>query len=190
MRDEVAEEDRFAAFARGFARVLADHGVEGHCTWDAPAAEPVRAELRTLITEFVESGKRKRTLRRDLTAEDAFALLWTIAALVEAADEARSGSATSISCWTACAASRLATCSRRRSIVRSGTGSCARPGTAGPSSGYPPFDSAAISAISASSSGTSARRLGRLTTMPSWVLRASTTTASSSGEGFSSRCGT
>ena len=87
VRDEVAEEDRFAAFARGFARVLADHGVEGHCTWDAPAAEPVRAELRTLITEFVESGKRKRTLRRDLTAEDAFALLWTIAALVEAADE-------------------------------------------------------------------------------------------------------
>ena len=38
--------DRFAAFVRGFARVLADHGVHGHCTWDAPAAEPVRAELR------------------------------------------------------------------------------------------------------------------------------------------------
>ena len=53
VREEVAEEDRFAAFARGFARVLADHGVEGHCTWDAPAAEPVRAELRTLITGFV-----------------------------------------------------------------------------------------------------------------------------------------
>ena len=50
VRDEVAEEDRFAAFARGFARMLADHGVEGHCTWDAPAAEPVRAELRALIT--------------------------------------------------------------------------------------------------------------------------------------------
>ena len=26
--------------------------------------------------------------------------------------------------------------------------------------------------------------------MPSWVLRASTTTAASSGDGFSSRCGT
>ena len=75
---------RSCAASRG---VLADHGVVGHCTWDAPAAEPVRAELRTLITGFVESGKRKRTLRRDLTAEDAFALLWTIAALVEAADE-------------------------------------------------------------------------------------------------------
>ena len=46
------------------------------------------------------------------------------------------------------------------------------------------------SAIRRSSSGTAARRLGRLTTMPSCVLRASTTTASSSGEGFSSRCGT
>ena len=29
-----------------------------------------------------------------------------------------------------------------------------------------------------------------LTTMPSWVLRAITTTASSSPAGFSSRCGT
>ena len=41
-----------------------------------------------------------------------------------------------------------------------------------------------------SSSGTSTRRLGRLTTIPSCVVRASTTIASSSGEGFSSRCGT
>ena len=32
-------------------------------------------------------------------------------------------------------------------------------------------------------------RLGRLTTIASWVLRAITTTASSSGEGFSSRWG-
>jgi AcrR family transcriptional regulator len=87
VKQEVSEEDRFAAFARGFARVLADHGVEGHCRWDAPAAEPVRAELRTLIDEFVESARRRRTLRRDVTTEDAFALLWTIAALVEAAGE-------------------------------------------------------------------------------------------------------
>jgi len=35
----------------------------------------------------------------------------------------------------------------------------------------------------------SGHRLGRLTTMPSWLLRAMTTTASSS-PGFSSRCGT
>ena len=74
---------RSRAASRGCSPIT---GCEGHCTWDAPAAEPVRAELRTLITEFVESGKRKRTLRRDLTAEDAFALLWTIAALVEAAE--------------------------------------------------------------------------------------------------------
>jgi AcrR family transcriptional regulator len=87
VKQEVAEEDRFAAFVRGIARVLADHGVQGHCAWDAPAAAPVRAELRTLIGEFVESGTRTRTLRRDLTVEDAFALLWTIASLVEAADE-------------------------------------------------------------------------------------------------------
>ena len=33
-------------------------------------------------------------------------------------------------------------------------------------------------------------RSGRLTTMASWVLRAMTTTASTSGSGFSSRCGT
>lgn len=82
------EAERFAAYARGFALTLADHGVQGHCTWDAPAAEPVRSELRALIGEFVESGKRAGTLRPDLTAEDAFALLWTIAALVEAADHA------------------------------------------------------------------------------------------------------
>jgi len=36
----------------------------------------------------------------------------------------------------------------------------------------------------------SAHKLGRLTTIPCWVLRASTTTASTSGDGFSSRCGT
>ena len=35
----------------------------------------------------------------------------------------------------------------------------------------------------------SGRRLGRLTTMASWLLRAMTTTASSA-PGFSSRCGT
>jgi AcrR family transcriptional regulator len=85
---EYPEAERFNAYARGFARALATHGVHGQCTWDAPAAEPVRAELRALIGEFVEAGKRSGTLRRDLVAEDAFALLWTIAALVEAANEA------------------------------------------------------------------------------------------------------
>ena len=83
--------ERFDAYARGFALTLAAHGVPGQCTWDAPAAEPVRAELRALIGEFVESGKRAGTLRRDMTAEDAFTLLWTIAALVAAAHDATPG---------------------------------------------------------------------------------------------------
>ncbi len=85
---EYPEAERFDAYARGFADAVAAHGVRGQCTWDAPAAEPVRTELRTLIAEFVEAGKRCGTLRGDLAAEDAFALLWTIAALVEAANEA------------------------------------------------------------------------------------------------------
>jgi AcrR family transcriptional regulator len=71
---DIPEEDRFASFVRGLARMLADHGV--------------RAELRVLVEEFVESAKQRDVLRQDLTAEDAFALLWTIAALVEVADEA------------------------------------------------------------------------------------------------------
>jgi AcrR family transcriptional regulator len=87
VRQDIAEEDRFASYVRGFARVLADHGVLGQCMWDAPAAEPVRAELRVLVGEFVDSARQHSMLRKDLTAEDAFALLWTIAALVEAADE-------------------------------------------------------------------------------------------------------
>jgi AcrR family transcriptional regulator len=87
VKREVAEEDRFAQLVRGFARVLADHGVLGQCMWDAPAAEPVRAELRVLVGEFVDSARRHGMLRQDFTSEDAFALLWTIAALVEAADE-------------------------------------------------------------------------------------------------------
>jgi AcrR family transcriptional regulator len=84
---EVPEEERFAQFVRGFARMLADHGVLGQCMWDAPAAEPVRAELRVLVGEFVDSAGRHGMLRPDVTPEDAFALLWTIATLVEAADE-------------------------------------------------------------------------------------------------------
>lgn len=87
VKRDVPAEDRFARFVRAFARGLADHGVLGQCMWDAPAAEPVRAELRLLVEEFVESAKGHGMLRRDLTAEDAYALLWTIAALVEAADE-------------------------------------------------------------------------------------------------------
>jgi AcrR family transcriptional regulator len=81
------EDERFDTYVRGFARALSVHGVHGQCTWDAPAAEPVRAELRVLIGEFVESAKRHGTLRQDVVAEDAFALLWTIAALVEATSE-------------------------------------------------------------------------------------------------------
>jgi AcrR family transcriptional regulator len=81
-----AEDERFAVYVRGFACALAESGIYGQCRWDAPAAEPVRAELRQVIGEFVESGKRHGTLRSDFASEDAFALLWTIAALVEAAE--------------------------------------------------------------------------------------------------------
>ena len=88
VRRDIPEEDRFASFVRGFARVLADHGVQGQCGWDAPAAAPVRAELRLLVGEFVAAAQLHGVLRPDLTAEDSFALLWTIASLVEAADEA------------------------------------------------------------------------------------------------------
>jgi AcrR family transcriptional regulator len=87
VKREVPEEERFAQFVRGFARMLADHGVLGQCMWDAPAAEPVRAELRVLVGEFVDSACRHGMLRHDVTPEDAFALLWTIATLVEAAGE-------------------------------------------------------------------------------------------------------
>lgn len=84
---EHPEAERFHAYVRGFAEALAEHGVPGHCTWDAPAAAPVRAELRTLIGEFVASARSAGAVRPDLEPEDAFALLWTIAALVEAAGE-------------------------------------------------------------------------------------------------------
>ena len=88
VRQQHAESERFHAYVRGFARALAAHGVRGQCTWDAPAGAPVRVELRALIGEFVDSAKAAGTLRSDVEAEDAFALLWTIAALVEAAGEA------------------------------------------------------------------------------------------------------
>jgi AcrR family transcriptional regulator len=87
VRAEAPEGERFAVFVNGFARALATSGVYGHCRWDAPAAEPVRAELRQLIREFVDEGRRRGALRGDFTAEDAFALLWTVAALVEAAND-------------------------------------------------------------------------------------------------------
>jgi AcrR family transcriptional regulator len=87
VRDEAPEGERFAVFVEGFARALAASGVHGQCRWDAPAAEPVRTELRELICEFVEHGKSRSALRGDFTAEDAFALLWTVAALVEAAND-------------------------------------------------------------------------------------------------------
>ena len=80
------EGERFARFLRGFGDELASTGVPGHCLWDAPAARPVRGELRGLVASFVEAGRRAGTLRPDLTAEDAFALLWTIATLIDATD--------------------------------------------------------------------------------------------------------
>ena len=130
VRDEAPEGERFALFVRGFARALAASGVYGQCRWDAPAAEPVRTELRELIGEFVEQGRRSGALRGDFTAEDAFALLWTVAALVEAAND------TTPEVWqrhiasssTACATLRLGRSMHRRSRALSGTHSCARRG--------------------------------------------------------------
>ena len=81
---DAPESERFAIYVRGFAQALAATGVYGQCRWDAPAAEPVRVELRALIGEFVEAGRSGGALRPDFTPEDAFALLWTVAALVEA----------------------------------------------------------------------------------------------------------
>jgi AcrR family transcriptional regulator len=78
---------RFAVYVREFARALATSGVYGQCRWDAPAAEPVRTELRQLIGDFVAAGRDAGALRGDFTVEDAFAFLWTVAALVEAADD-------------------------------------------------------------------------------------------------------
>jgi AcrR family transcriptional regulator len=86
VEDECGEQDRFASFTRRFARELAESGVVGQTRWDARAAGPATAELRSLIGGFVESAVRAGTLRSDLTAEDGFALLWTIAALVEVAE--------------------------------------------------------------------------------------------------------
>jgi AcrR family transcriptional regulator len=88
IEQECEEQDRFASFIRRFARELADSGVLGQCLWDAPAAEPVRAELRLLVAGFVASATQAGTLRADLTAEDGFALLWTIASLAEVAGDA------------------------------------------------------------------------------------------------------
>jgi AcrR family transcriptional regulator len=88
VHDETPAGERFGVFVGGFADALATSGVHGQCLWDAPAAEPVRSELRQLIGEFVEAGRSEGALRSDFTAEDAFALLWTVAALVEAAHEA------------------------------------------------------------------------------------------------------
>jgi AcrR family transcriptional regulator len=81
---EQAPAARFAAFVRAFAGALAEHGVSGHCSWDSPAARPVRSQLRAAIAGFVEDGRAAGTLRGDLTREDAFALLWTVAALIDA----------------------------------------------------------------------------------------------------------
>jgi AcrR family transcriptional regulator len=85
VRDEAPERERFAVYAREFAHAVATSGVPGQCRWDAPAAEPVRSELRELIGEFVAAARAGGALRPDFTAEDAFAFLWTVAALVEAA---------------------------------------------------------------------------------------------------------
>ena len=75
--------EQFAVFLRAFAQALADFGVSGHCSWDSPAAQQVRAELRGLVTGFVEEGQRLGTIRADLTREDASAILFTTTMLVD-----------------------------------------------------------------------------------------------------------
>lgn len=79
--------ERFAMFVRAFATAQADHGVSGHCSWDSPAAQPVRAELRELVTGFIEDGQAAGTIRADLTREDASAILLTATILVDATRE-------------------------------------------------------------------------------------------------------
>ena len=68
---------------RAFAACLAEHGVSGHCSWDSPAAQPVRAELREIVTGFLEDGRAAGTIRADLTREDASAILLTTTMLVD-----------------------------------------------------------------------------------------------------------
>jgi AcrR family transcriptional regulator len=75
--------ERFATFVRAFANALAEHGVSGHCSWDSPAAQPVRAELRALVTGFIADGHAAGTIRADLTREDASAMLLTTTMLVD-----------------------------------------------------------------------------------------------------------
>lgn len=75
---------RFATFLRSFAEAQAAHGVTGHCAWDSPAAQAVRAELRVFVAGFLAADQEAGTLRGDLTREDAAAVLLTITMLVDA----------------------------------------------------------------------------------------------------------
>jgi AcrR family transcriptional regulator len=76
---------RFARFLRSFAAAQWEHGVTGHCAWDSPAAQAVRAELRVFVTGFLAADQSAGTLRRDFTREDAAAVLLTVTMLVDAA---------------------------------------------------------------------------------------------------------
>ena len=101
------------------------------------------------------------------------------------ADDRRARSATGCSArWRRCTRASRATAGARPGSCRSSV--CGRRATLNLSAPARPSVGDQLVELGR----TSARRLGRLTTMPSCVLRASTTTASSSGEGFSSRCGT
>ena len=82
-QETAAPGERFATFVRAFAASLAEHGVSGHCSWDSPAAQPVRAELREIVTGFIEDGRAAGTIRADLTREDASAILLTTTMLVD-----------------------------------------------------------------------------------------------------------
>jgi AcrR family transcriptional regulator len=82
-QEDAPRGERFAVFVQAFAQALADHGVSGHCSWDSPAAQPVRAELRALVTDFLEEGQQAGTIRADMTREDASAIMFTTTMLVD-----------------------------------------------------------------------------------------------------------
>jgi AcrR family transcriptional regulator len=75
---------QFTTFVRSFAEALAEHGVTGHCAWDSPAAQEVRAQLRLLVAGFLAADQGVGAIRADLTREDAAAVLLTITMLVDA----------------------------------------------------------------------------------------------------------
>jgi AcrR family transcriptional regulator len=84
---EVPAGTRFPTYVRAFTEALAEHGVTGHCAWDSPAAQEVRAQLRLLVADMLAADQEAGTIRTDLTLQDAAAVLLTITMLVDASRE-------------------------------------------------------------------------------------------------------